>query len=482
GHELWIEEGKLFPDFVSASNTDDRDGDLYLPLNTNTTIEYRVRNNENNTAEYLSFVTAENETALYNSSMSSVVNMTRTNYTTIGEANFSIFQLELNMTSPILYFTAFNDRGWERSDGTTPVFHRLFNGFSFNLTYSESVSLYTNLDAISWNITTFNQTDDMSVGYQYRYFENDTAEEALLNWTTIDNLVNSTNDVHVNSSADGTLQINSTRLSTYNVTLSESFNVSNLVEVRSFVKYGSGSNITTDVQQIIVIDPNPIIAISNKNGTYTRAVNATILFDISTPKGELVTVTMEQFLPDNSSKTVFDLVDKQNQTILFAFSDTNDTILDGNHTVVINATNSIGQSTVVSFTLIVDRTNPTGTLSSASETTVSSGRVTVDLSGQDVGDGSGIQIMTLDWGDNVTINVTSLSSASHTYRTSGTYSITLTVYDNVGNEFFTTIEVQVVVETTTTTETNDSPFPVLSLFIGSMFLAVYRRSISKKGQ
>jgi hypothetical protein len=290
----------------------------------------------------------------------------------------------------------------------------------------------------------------------------------------VDNLLNSTNDEMLNSSIDGTLSINSTRKVTYNVTLSENFNVSNVIELMTFVKYSSGSNITNNVQRIIIIDPNPIISVTSKNETLIGRINATIFFDLSTPKGELVSVSMEQFQPDGVSKTIFDILDKENQTINFAVSNINDTILDGNHTLVIKATNTLGQSTIVSLIYTVDRTDPTGSLTQIlpSTTVTTTGEVTYEFSTSDVGlESTGVGYVTLDWGDNVTINVTSLTSASHTYRRSGSFTITLTVFDKVGNSFTVTADIIVSLEIVKTTETTDTPFPIIGTF--SFFVVLF---------
>ena len=94
------------------------------------------------------------------------------------------------------------------------------------------------------------------------------------------------------------------------------------------------------------------------------------------------------------------------------------------------------------------------------------GKVSVEFSVEDLGiDPSGIKYITLSWGNNLTINVTSLSSASMQYRYSGSYTITITAFDNAGNNATQTTTFDIVMPETKTSKTKDSPISLFAFMI-----------------
>ena len=478
GHELWINQGKLYPTFdPTAKVSEIRSGNVYGALNSQVTIQYLMRNNVNE-ADYATISVAENKSAVFDQNTALVwTNMTKVNYTQIGNYDFSVFQVNVSVTLPVLYFTAFNSYGWERTSATTADIHEISTGFNVSTTYTQPLNKYTSLDNIGFNITTFNETNTMSVGYQYRTFANDSKGVTPSNWTTVDNLVNTTG-VLLNSTFDGVTQVNSTLKRTYEVTINQLFDIGNVIEVQQFVRYGTGTNISTSMDRITIIDPSPSLTITSANNTYTRQPSAVVTFSYSTPKGDITSATITQLLPTGVNNSALTILNRVNRTITFA-ANGNTTILEGNHTLYFKVTNSLGISTTAMIVYHVDQTAPTGTLT-PSTTTSTDGKIKLTITFEDTGiDPSGVAYVKLDWGNNMTINAINQTQVEMTYRKSGTYTITMTVYDKAGNsQAFTTSVTVTLPARTPTSNTQNSPVPLLPAMFSLLSLAaisIYRR-------
>ena len=70
--------------------------EIYVPYNNNSTIQYKVKNFENETNDFVTLSVSENSSARYEQSKSLVYStMTKVNYTEIDGDWYSIFEFEL---------------------------------------------------------------------------------------------------------------------------------------------------------------------------------------------------------------------------------------------------------------------------------------------------------------------------------------------------------------------------------------------------
>jgi hypothetical protein len=255
--------------------------------------------------------------------------------------------------------------------------------------------------------------------------------------------------------------------------VNQTFEADNLVQLQSFVRYGDGSNISLAIRNIVILDPTPILTISSRNETITNAINGTVVFSFSTPKGEILSAQLTHFLPNGQVRgTPVDISNLVNYTASFSASDTNDTILEGIHVLSLNITNSLNQSITRTQVFKVDRTPPTVSFEDKTAEDAPEGYITISLSYSDEGIfPTGIKLVSVDWGNNIVINATGRSTVSMQYRKTGTYTITMTVVDVAGNEQPFSLEISITITPPSTSTTGGAPLPGTLVFI-SFFMLV----------
>ena len=209
-----------------------------------------------------------------------------------------------------------------------------------------------------------------------------------------------------------------------------------------------------------------------------------MFYSYSTPKGDIASATLIQTLPTGVENPVVNLMNSDNYNVSFTANGDN-VVIEGNHTLLFNVTNSYGVSITKTLIYRVDQTAPTPTLNVVEPTTASSinGIVTVSFSGQDTGsNASGVYFMRLDWGNNITINATGLAQATMNYKLNGNYDIVLTVYDRAGNSALITQTVTIARSgNQQISNTSSTPLPLFPVFIALFGLGImvrYRQKYS----
>ncbi len=151
---------------------------------------------------------------------------------------------------------------------------------------------------------------------------------------------------------------------------------------------------------------------------------------------------------------------------------------DGVYNVTLKIETAAGGMTEVIYTVTVDSTAPTVSMSSPSDGAALTDLV-VEFKYSFSDDGSGVKTATLDYGDGSTDNVLGTTSVFHTYSAEGSYSVTLTVVDNAGNE--ATVTISITISTATTTDEDSSstsgglPLEIFPVFAAMIAVGVILR-------
>ena len=173
------------------------------------------------------------------------------------------------------------------------------------------------------------------------------------------------------------------------------------------------------------------------------------------------------------------VLSRANTTFNFAFDD-NQTILQGVHIFEFNVTNSLNVSEIYIHTIVVDQEGPSGSI----EAIVSAnGKVEIEITYIDIGIApTGIDVVKINWGNNMTVNATGLSSLNFQYTKNGVYNIVLIIYDLAGNfiEISTEVQINNISENNLSSETVSSPINQLFMVLGFFILASFRYITNKK--
>ena len=481
GHQMWVSTGPQYPVFNIVQNatkisSDPEPTEYYAQMYSNVTVVYDVTE-ATNVTQFVTLSLSNSSTGLYNASTSLRYNMTQTTFAVNSKSRF---EFTFNLTQRLYFFSAFDSFGWDRAldNASNPVSRKLSTGFGFNTTFSEDINQYTSLDTISFNVTSVNQTANDAFFYRYRYFENASSSDPLVNWTDVSLSVLDTFQENItNNGANFTQDIN-----IYRAILNVKFNDSQVVNIQPYVTYLGESYNQSVPYNIQIHDPRPTITILTANNTITRAGSQFVDWEFQSVRGSITSAV----LTSNQTSVQSTITNAANYT--YSFSQAGE-VVEGYHLVTINATAQFDVLNISDFTrytvqywnvthllFLVDQLQPIANFTNPPTETDSFGFVTLDFTFFDPGTSpSGIKLVRLDWGDNTAINATSLSSATHTYRTSGTFTITLRVWDKVGNNANFSIPITVTVPTTETSQTQNSPISVISVLTSITFIALVIR-------
>lgn len=502
GHQMWTIEGSQFPNFVDvvggtpADDTVERNevDEFYTALGTEVTIVYEAIDSTNSTIVTLTF--ANSTEALYNDSLTAeketMVQVSDTGNTLRFEFNFTL-------TQRWVYFTASNEYGFERASTDEPVFHTLSNGFEFNTTFTEALNQfddsksidfqYTDVDPIVFNVTTVNATDHDEFSYRYRYYENDSSDEPLVDWIETSLTAPIVNKQEINKTIDGA---NFTQtVTTFNVVINVDFKASNLVQVQAYVEYFGSVYNESSPYSILIRDSRPEVTLLTANDTISRHLEGFIDWEYSTLRGSVISATIVSNTTDLSRS----ITGLDNLTLTFSNSG-EEVIIEGIHLITISVTNSFeivnttdpnqGRYSVEATREItaiyrLDTNAPLVNFNSPSNSTDGIGRFTLEFSFNDEGvNPTGVSFASLSWGNGLTINVTSLDQASIKYRYSGDYIVTLNVTDNAGNFKVITKTITATVQEVSTSERDKSPLSLISILASFAIIGLISTRIKRK--
>lgn len=84
---------------------------------------------------------------------------------------------------------------------------------------------------------------------------------------------------------------------------------------------------------------------------------------------------------------------------------------------------------------------------------------------------TGIDVVKINWGNNMTVNATGLSSLNFQYTKNGVYNIVLIIYDLAGNfiEISTEVQINNISENNLSSETVSSPINQLFMVLGFLY-------------
>ncbi len=467
GHQVWVQNKETYPVFSTIQNAEARSGTIeyYAPLGKLVTIIYTSIDPFDNQTITLSL--SDNETGVFNSSLSTRVTMTKLSHEST--TNTTTFGYNYTINQRLVFFTAFNIYGWERkmSNPEVSIVHRITNGFSFSTTFSESISKYTDIDYITLNLTSYNESNDDEFYFRYQVLENKTSDNILVNWTSVSFGVNISYTI-----VNDTNNYNTTE-HIYQASINQKFNVSQVVKVQAYVKFKGGMYNESDPVEIEIHDSRPNIKILSRNETYTNEKEDLVKFEFSNVRGDVLNASIVSNYTASASIKSLD-----NFTI--GFTDNNGDVVDGTHVVTILVFNTLNRSRSVNILYYVDTIPPTASFNNTNPTTTDdSGFITIHFSYEDVSaTATGIKYATLDWGDGLVMNATGLKSANHQYRNSTAVTLNLTVFDMAGNSFSVTFDISVVIKENNTSTTNNVPielFPIMSAIISIIAIIKKRK-------
>ncbi len=472
-HSLWISDSYRFPEFNNANATRVPGStlDYQAKLGSVVSIIYRVYDPNNKTFAVLQL--ADNKTNVYNTSTSFMsVNMTFLRFDSL--TNFTYFGYNYTLTRSIVFFSAYNNRGWERSltNSNTGLVHTLSDYLGFNSTLSTlNSNAFTDIDIPKFNVTAFNTTSDDSLYVRYRTYTNLTTTTPS-NWTNV-KLNNLTTPKFVNTSFLGKL-VATSLVTVYGFNLNFTLNLSQRIEFQPYLKNRNYTQYSQS-KTFTIADSRPTTTFITKNGWLTNKFNQTVVFKVTNLKGTVTNTSLIIKLGANvTTINVAGLKNlKTNATDSFLVTK------EGNYTLTLFAKNSFNRTRNVTVYFIVDKTAPTGNLTlDTNKSNLNNGKVTIDVTASDKGlVPSNISIMKVSWGDGIVQDVTKLSSVTHQYTRAGDYTILLTVIDRAGNSFNITLNVKVSLPTKTSV--NPGPLLLIPIFLAftSILIILKKRKL-----
>lgn len=485
-HQFWIAEGRQYPNFSDVEGGTPQNENIevnentefYVPMYKNVTIVYTTHDPEIFNSTYVTLSFANSTKDLYNESLSIRVSM---NQTIFSEDGISTFEYTYNVTQRLVFFTAFNDRGFERKRHFEPIYHQITTGFDFNFTLFESENEYTDLDPIVFNVTAVNSTNDDMFSYRYRYFENDTSDDPLVDWAEVSLASFFIEQKYVNASIGG---VNHTQnVTIYNVYSDDlDLKPSNILELQLFVDYFDQIYNSSIPKVITIHDSKPEVSLTSPETKITNRDTGYIGWQYSTLRGAVDDVLISS---DTTSLSDLSILGQDNHT--FSFDD-GAGVIESDHKITLNVTNSFEivnildptgpRITVFAFRNItaiyrVDTHKPSVTFINNPLTSDENGRVKIEFSFTDLGvNPTDVVYASLSWGNGLVINATSLTEAIMVYRKSGTYTITLNVSDAAGNFNVSSFDIEVTVQTTETSNRGNGPILTIPIFTAFITLAL----------
>lgn len=468
GHQTWILTGPQYPVFseiiggISTSNPQE----YYVVEGTEVSIIYTVIDPHNN--QSVTLMIGNNETEVYNHDVLTKLSMNQIDHD--NDTDISTFRYNYTLNQRVVFFTANSTLGWERQilNPDVPVVHRITNGFSFSSIFSESLGEYTDIDNINVTLSSKNESSEDEFFLRYKVLENSTSDTIIVNWTSI-SFGNNITYVLDNDTNNFNTSIHEYRI------LLPLFNISQVVQIQTYVEYKTGSYNETNPVDIIIKDSRPSISLTANNASITNKGEEFIEFSFSNVRSTVKNATIQSNYTSSTS-----IKGEANFTI--GFEDDGE-IIEGTHVVVIIVFNEMNQSRNETLYYYIDTRAPNADfLTAALTSTDNDGFITIEFNFTDsYPTDKGIDLATLDWGDGTVQNVTSLSSANHLYRNNGTgtHSLILTVYDLAGNVNTTTLEIQVNVALSETSSVATSPAPLYPAII-ALSLATYAAKMKKR--
>ncbi len=464
---LWVKQGERYPEFDSIRNATFQEGsikDYVTQLGETVTINYRVYDPNNKTNAVIAF--SDNNTNIYNKTSSVQYNMTFVKFDK--QTNYTTFAFNYTLKTRVVFFSAFNSKGWERKaqDSTAGIVHKLSSYFIFNSTlYDFDKREFTDLDKIGFNVTTYNQTNEDLVYVRYRFYDNLTDNEPT-NWTDV-RLFNITTPYEVNKTVNN-VTVATTLVTEYRFELNQTLKFDQKVEFQPYVK---NRNYTEYLNKKLfeIVDSRPSGKLFMANNSITNKTELVIFFSAKTEKGKIKDAFIFYGLNDDNLSSInikgSENLDKKANTTLTLST-------EGNYTIILNITNTLNKTRAYTVYLLVDHTTPTGTL----DIIANNGTASVSLSASD--SGSGVLSAYIEWGDGLVEDVTNKTSVSHQYRKSGDYDIRLIIKDKAGNIIRITQTVSITVPTSSRATNNTTPLSILAFL--AMLLPIIL--LKKKGE
>ncbi|NPD89467.1 MAG: PKD domain-containing protein [Asgard group archaeon] len=465
-HYLFVNEN-LAPEFDKILNATSTDVSkvFYSPANyTNHTIVIRYKVYGGGENENITLATSVYRDKIANSSITEFdadVSFIKMDWVNETHETYEVYNTTILFTTRTFYFSANNSNGWDTWNNGVITdrlnIYRIDNGFHFE---SKTVlnEKHTEVNPISFNITSINATEYETFGISYYVVESSENSTEIVPWTLVEALLNTT---YIDTDSDG---YNST-IRKFNATIGP-FNVGNIIYFEAYNIYkGEHYNETTgNLHRIEIYDSTPELYLTPIDGIYTNNHTVTFFYEVELNSGNITEATF-----DYGDGTPLDILSLESHDTLvhdYPFG----VAAFYNYTLFVN--NSLGTSNNITHLIYLDFQNPLLDMTSNTNTSRDIVDGLVELRFEYSDDYTGIKFVHIDWGDGIVQNVTDEHYALHYYVESGTYNVTITAQDRAGNNQSVILIYNVVLSTETPTEPTPNSFVSVLITLVAMGIVI----------
>ncbi len=412
---------------------------------TNITVYYKVLNGTENTAVYLhtNEPTLDSNFDVNNNSVAQLTYVSSVDVTDyelpysgeVFNGSLATYKLTFNLTREYVNFFARAEALSENQDNS-PM-NLLSVGQFFSVEFTEE--FYIQNENVTLSLTAGNVSSTDVYGFKYK-----TKEQSLyteVNFTTTVTGTDANGSYNLGTYEPGTV-IEVVALAFLNDTTTKEFTrIANVIIITVDVGDGTPS---LDLDILKNDNSNTTKLRQVDNVVYTQSRDIQLKFNASVVKGKVVRYAVNY--TDGVNPVFKNNVSFTEVNGSHVVKDNFTATSDGQWNVTVFAFTDKGLSVNETFSLYIDTTNPTVSISGPSSDVLNpivSDTLEVTFNFTIADELSGVYYASLDLGDNTTVEVTGMDSYTYVYITEGTYTVVLTVVDNAGNEQLTIFSVTV---------------------------------------
>ena len=329
-------------------------------------------------------------------------------------ASVSYYSVKITINSDFFMFWAYvRDSASPGSESSKGIYNLLTTGGKF---YSKAVEDYF-IQSENVTIALIGENMAGNATYYLEWRENDTSVF---------------NRIKINTG------LSSSQTGNFNVTVTLSkFDIGTGIEFRMRVMHNdSHTGLFYEVfepalHEVGVFDGRPTL-ILNTTTIYTKETTYNVTFETSVPKGQITNIQLNISGPVKSTTNL-----PGNTTFYVVNLNT-----EGNYSLTFTAFTDKGLNASKTLIIIADRSNPefnvylasgkNNILGKSIKITDQERELKLNITAFDKGE-AGVELIVVNYGDNITHIYTENGIYTHKYNSDGTYNVTITVIDHAGN-------------------------------------------------